>query len=238
MSLSKNIIKGGAGVTGSPLKFKSVAEERELIENRQRQSVPVDELEAIRRQAYEEGRAEGVQAGFAEGYQKGEAQGRVEAEEAVKSQHEELLRQEEQSLADFVVAMQTFADTAHESIRDWKAAEIEAHALMGIEIAKRAVGKELEVSKETLFELTKMALAELHQGLEFRILVNPSDTEVLNKRKQDIMEALSHVRGIDVVADQTIKSGCMIESHTGTIDARIDAYLGRIAQAALREKAA
>lgn len=237
MSLSKNVIKGGA-VVSSPLRLKSVAEERELIESRQRQSVPVDELEAIRRQAFEEGRAEGVQAGFQEGYQTGAVQGRAEAEEQVRMASEEILQREEQAVTDFVNALQAFADSAHDAIREWRAAEVEAHALLGIEIARRAVGKELEASKESLIELTKQALAELHQGLEFRILVNPSDTEVLSRRRQEIMEALSHVRGIDVVADTTIESGCMIESHTGTIDARIDAYLARIAGAALKEKAA
>jgi flagellar biosynthesis/type III secretory pathway protein FliH len=185
---------------------------------------------------------EGRELGTGEGYRDGFAQGESEA----KTSHEaELARVQEAhstemtALEDrFREGMTKFIDDAYEALRHWQAETIEAHALFGLEVARRAVAHELHLSRQSALALAKEALGELHQGTEFRILVNPTDVSFLEGHRQELLESFAHVRGLEVIPDRTIDGGVIIESHSGTIDARVEAYLQRMAESALKGREA
>lgn len=185
---------------------------------------------------------EGRELGTGEGYREGFAQGEAEA----KASHEEQLgKMREEHAADmrsledqFREGMTKFIDDAYEALRAWQEETIEAHALFGLEVARRAVAHELHLSRQSALALAKEALAELHQGTEFRILVNPTDVSFLEGHRQELLESFAHVRGLEVIPDRTIDGGVIIESHSGTIDARVEAYLQRMAELALKTREA
>jgi flagellar assembly protein FliH len=211
---------------------------------------PEEEARKARAAGYEEGLAQGRERGLSEGRQKGHEegfqQGHGEGVSSARAEHEAALsqiRQEEaEALAkvrtDFEDSLRKFINDAYGAIREWKEESSQAHTHLGLEIARRAVMQELKLSRDSALALAKEALAELHQGVEFRILVNPADVAVVEGHRQEITEIFSHIRGLEVVPDRSIHAGVVVETQSGTIDARIEAYLQRMAEAALREREA
>ena len=182
-----------------------------------------------RREGREEARAEG----YAEGFEQGKAEAWAQLEEEIaqrKAEHEAQVQAELDSLK---AQIARFADDAHAAIRTFREESNEAHALFGLEVARRAVCQELKINKAAVLEIARSALTELHQGAEFRVLVSPAEVLELESHRQEIMETLTNIRGLDVVADRSIEAGCIVESHAGTIDARVEAYLERMAEHAL-----
>lgn len=238
MSSSKNIIRSGASLPAYTSRMRTVEAEQKRMEDLNQKVDPSAELQKLRQEARDEGYRDGLQQGRQDGLAIGIQEGRADGFAAFREETEEELAKQRSATEAFAQKLEAFADSAFQAVREWKAEAEEAHAMIAIEIAERAVRQELSLSRESVVALAKEALAELHQGLEFRVLVNPSDVGEIEGRQKDILEALTHVRGIEVVADGSIKAGCMVESHSGAIDARIETYLQRIAEAALEGRAA
>lgn len=191
-------------------------------------------LQQGRRDGYKDGHQEGIENGYAEGQQLA----RQEADAYLAEQRALIDEERRAAVADVKKGAEQLADSVHEAVRQWRQEAVQAHALLALEIAHRAIGRELKMTRESVLEIARSAMDELHQGAEFRLLVNPIDVGFLEEHRQDITEVLTHVRGLEVVADRSIIGGCIVESHGGTIDARIEAYLMRMAEHALREEAA
>lgn len=100
---------------------------------------------------------------------------------------------------------------------------------MVMEIAEKVIGKELKTG--AVVGVVKKALRE-SVGQRLVIFVNPKDRALLERKQQDLMQAVDGCLGISFKEDATlVPGGCVIETEVGTIDARLDVQLAAIRQA-------
>ena len=179
------------------------------------------EISQLRENAVAEGRAEG----YSDGYQDGFDVGRSEGFDTAKAGYETEVAAARERLQQIVAA-------AERAIDEWHAAAAEHYAGIAFEIARRAVGAELQLSRESVIELAKEALAELRHGTSVRLRVNPGDAGMVLANRAQIQQAVAGIKDVEVVADESVVAGCQVESEFGLVDARVETYLDRIAQEA------
>ncbi|MBX3111477.1 MAG: hypothetical protein KF857_05645 [Fimbriimonadaceae bacterium] len=179
------------------------------------------EISQLRENAVNEGRA----AGYSDGYQDGFDVGRSEGYDIAKGSYETEVAAVRERLGQIVAV-------AERSVDEWHAAAAEHYAGVALEIARRAIGAELQLSRESVLELAKEALAELRHGTTVRLRVNPGDAEMVATNRAMIMQAVAGIKDVEIVADESVAAGCQVESEFGLVDARVETFLDRIAQEA------
>lgn len=253
MSWSKNVIKTGKSQGAwllpsleeadrqlrSDLAKKTAGEEPAPEPVKSHEQVAQEAKAKAQQAGFAEGKASGYKTGFQEGHAQGLSEGRSEGMEQIqaemaeeKARHAEALRQESEA---FAQKIREFTEKSYEELRKAKEEVLQSHVNFALEVARRTVQAELKQSPDAVLAIAQNALRELHQGTEFRVLVSPSDLEFLESNRQTILETLSHIRGLEIAPDRTIQGGCMVESESGTIDARIESYLTRMVQSVLKE---
>jgi|GEM_PF-1391016 len=184
--------------------------------------------------AYEEGQL----VGYSEGYSRGEAKGlevglATGASQAARG-YDEAHREQFEATAN---ALETLVSTAKAEIDTWFEEAEKRLAVLAIEIARRALVQELAMHEDAILEIARNVIAEATDSTHIRLRVNPGRVGHLEGRRHELIEALSHIRDIEIVSDSTIHAGCVLESDSGVIDARIEHYLHRLALEALGEAA-
>lgn len=170
---------------------------------------------------FDKAKLEGYEAGRNEGHADGIAVGRIQGWKEVRDS-------EEAMLAEFQGALQSVVQQTLESIENWYVTAEQSLTTLAIEIAKRAVCQELELSRQSVLEITKNALQEVRHGTSVRIRVNPIDSAILESKREQVLAAASCVRDIEIVSDGSINGGCIIDTDGGVIDSRIENFLERL----------
>lgn len=231
MSSSRNVIRT-PGQYGSFLdRLKSSHEVQESLPAYQNAR---EQIQVRYEEAYQTGLASGKSEGTRQGYDEGYKAGLVKAEAEIREQHEAALKSE---LESFTHDLSDFKSTAEQQMDAWYKEAEERLALLAIEIARRALGQDLALSQESVFETAKAVLQESIEGTEFRIRVNVAHAPLLDARKQDLIDAVPHARNIEVVSDPHIQGGCIVETGASSVDARIETYLDRLAESIRGEAA-
>lgn len=110
---------------------------------------------------------------------------------------------------------------------------------LAVKLAEKIIGKEIsgENSEAARVEIVANALrAARHQEM-LTVRVNAADLPLLEKMRDEKANAFGRAQLIDFVADQAVLTGgCIIESQSGTIDARVETQL-RILENALLARA-
>jgi len=183
-----------------------------------------DAAQRERERLLAEAHAEGYQSGFAQGLLDGAAQARKELEETVIAQ-----------IAAFAEALQAAHDRIEPAVAEFRVQEEEKLGLIGLVVAERLVRKTLENDRETALRIAREILADILPAREVRLRVNPFDLPLLEARKNELLEACSGLRGVEVIGDRTIAGGCVLDSDAGSVDARIEATLERMLRQATGE---
>jgi flagellar biosynthesis/type III secretory pathway protein FliH len=170
--------------------------------------------ELVRHQASAEsalaaGREEAYQRGLKDGNAAGEAYGKAIAE--AKAEHR--LQEIEASVRSRLDAVERSLDQV---FLDWEARILE----LSMAIARRIVGKACEVPGEAAVHVSRMALRKL--GSEARVVVrcHPADVTALERDKE--LWGSRGGRRVALEPDESVgRGGIVLETDTGTIDARI-----------------
>ena len=174
----------------------------------------------------EEGRAEGYEIGREEGLADGREIGRLEAFNKAKSDLDtKNLVQIEQFAQELGDSMRQF----QEQRAAWFEQAEQRLAGLAVEIARRAIARELESSRESIVELASQALNEVTDSGKVRLRVSPLDGSVMESRLTELKAAFSNLQDIEVVEDRGVAFGCRLETDAGMMDARVEDYLARIA---------
>lgn len=94
---------------------------------------------------------------------------------------------------------------------------------VALKAAKKIVGKEIELSENTIFDIVSNALKAVSQHKKITIYVNKKDLEPLEKNRSKLknlfesLEALSIRERTDVA-----RGGCIIETEVGIINAQLE----------------
>ncbi len=108
---------------------------------------------------------------------------------------------------------------------------------LAVKIAEKIIGREIESDEATRGEIVLTALRQARQQELMTVRVNVADLPLVEKMRERI-DAFGRARFLDFVADQAIKQGgCLIESASGTIDARLETQLRVFEKALLAQTA-
>lgn len=108
---------------------------------------------------------------------------------------------------------------------------------LSVKIAEKIIGREIESDETVRGEIVMTALRQARQQEMMTVRVNHADLPLVEKMRERI-DAFGRARYLDFVADQTIKEGgCLIESASGTIDARLETQLRVFEKALLAQTA-
>lgn len=103
---------------------------------------------------------------------------------------------------------------------------------LAVKLAEKIIGRELEQDENARGEIVINALRSARREEMLTVRVGSEDLAVLEEMREKI-DRFGRARYIDFVADQSVKKGgCIIESASGTIDARLETQL-RILENAL-----
>lgn len=180
----------------------------------------------------------------------------LNAEETARNVLREAGETAEMRVLDALEEAETIRREAYESGREEAAQEFlenilaakeqRLHALNSVErdvlklsvkIAEKIIGREIEADETVRGEIVLTALRQARQQEMMTVRVNHADLPLVEKMRERI-DAFGRARYLDFVADQTIKEGgCLIESASGTIDARLETQLRVFEKALLAQTA-
>lgn len=122
-------------------------------------------------------------------------------------------------------------------LRDTALAEVERDVLrLAVRLAEKIIGREIERDDATLADIVSSALRHARQHEMLTVRVNPSDLAAVQSRRERLDPA-GRVRFLDLVPDPRVEhGGCVIESESGTINARLETQL-RVLERALLARA-
>ena len=101
---------------------------------------------------------------------------------------------------------------------------------LALMIAKKIVGREVAVDREVVLSIVKVSLAKLHDRSVAEVHLNPEDLAYVQEHR----DKLAFRGALDLVEDPLVTvGGCLIQTETGDIDARIEAQFDEIAHGLL-----
>jgi len=90
-------------------------------------------------------------------------------------------------------------------------------------IATKIVGHEVTINKNVILNVLKQALKKIVDSDKIKIRVNPYDLHFLKTQNHQFAHLIDNMGRLSFEADDTILTGgCLIETNSGDIDARID----------------
>ena len=221
MCLFKRIIRSPELALGGSV-FDSVPSEQ-LDAARGR--IKYDPREELRKEA-ELLRSEAKAAGFAEGHLEGMEAGRIQGLElgrvAAFQQFEMELQAELTGLrSELEQAMQRLSSATEQF---YQQAENEL-ATVGSDVVERILQAELQLSHEAVVSIVRAAISDVSQSRSVKVRLNPFDSALVQKHRDEILHAFNGLQQIEVVDDPTIAGGCIVESDHGVVDATIQTTL-------------
>jgi flagellar assembly protein FliH len=135
-------------------------------------------------------------------------------------------------------AIETFREVA-QSIREQRRQLLEQAepelVRLAMTIAERIVHTEVTVNPNVVLENVRSALTRITSREVVTVRVNPADHDVIRQHR-DAIHASSDVEHLRIVEDQRVdRGGVIIETESGTIDAKISTQLKEAQRAILTE---
>ena len=178
----------------------------------------VEELEAMREAARQEGFAQGLEEGRAQGHAEGRAQGYAEGAEAGQREAAAELEQMRQVAASFGDAIAQADETIARDVLD-----------LALRLARGMVRTGFDVRPELILSVVRDAIDQLPVLQQPAVLtLNPLDAELV---RHGMAEELSK-GGWRIVENGAIaRGGCKVETATNQIDAQAAARWNRLTHA-------
>lgn len=102
----------------------------------------------------------------------------------------------------------------------------ETHQLIipvALTAAKKIVGREMELSEETIVDIVASNLKAVAQHKKITIYVNKKDLAILDQNKPRLRELFEHLESLSIRPRDDIQpGGCVIETEVGIINAQME----------------
>lgn len=159
------------------------------------------EADATRQRAYEEGFASGVRDSVAVA--------------------EELIRRLESDLAGLAEEKARLVD------------DVEPQVLkLCIEAVEKVIRHEIRTDPSVVMRVLKACLRRVKDFGDVSVRVSPQEIEYVKARREELEAAVEGARSLRLVSDRRVSpGGCVVESPSGTFDARIPTQIERISKA-------
>ncbi len=94
---------------------------------------------------------------------------------------------------------------------------------LALEVAKKIVHREVQVDREIIQTLVKVALSHVAVKSAVKVRLHPADYSYMLDHRADSPRSIENEGDLVLIADKTIeRGGCLIETECGDIDARIE----------------
>lgn len=94
---------------------------------------------------------------------------------------------------------------------------------VALKAAKKIVGREIELSSNTIVDIVANVLKAVSQHKKITIYVNKSDLEALEKNRNKLKDVFESLESLSIREREDVKQGgCIIETEAGIINAQID----------------
>lgn len=183
--------------------------------------IPIQEIFKIER-VYKEEKLKARQSGHDEGYQTGLNQGRAEG----RAQAEKVLQQLDRAIKDAVQQRETLLSEAKEKILD-----------LVIQISRKVTFDAITVDPETTLAMISGVIDTLIDRSKLKIKVNPDHLPIVEQNIERFMLGSATIKEISVEPDSRVRyGGCLIETPTGDIDARLESQFEVIEETILSDE--
>jgi flagellar assembly protein FliH len=201
--------------TDAPLKIdvdgtieQAMCEADEIRERAQQEAASILENAKLKSiEDCEQAKRSGFEQGFKEGYASG-----LEEAQKLAGQAQD--------------ALDSCRDTYD---RYLKKAEPKLLAL-ALEVARKIVGESLTYDPDLIFSMLRQGIEAIGDARKFSLHVNPQLVALLEGGKEKLQGQYSN-RSIEVIGDESISEGAVVETPTGHVDATLDAQITNIARA-------
>ncbi len=169
-----------------------------------RPGTPRGGIEDLEQQAYCRGLDDGVRSGFEQGEKAGSEAARQRLEHGLSS---------------CGIMLQEI-----EGLRRKAAAELETELVeLALAVARRIVSREIRMAPETVAGIVRQALNRLEHADRITIRLNPDDLKLLSELSPPLISGRAEAGRTVLEADAGItRGGCLIETDSGEVDARIE----------------
>ncbi|MBW3539662.1 MAG: hypothetical protein KY476_05275 [Planctomycetes bacterium] len=183
------------------------------------------EIDDLRGRVEQEAREAGRNAGLADAERQVAARTRAAAEESVAER-----------LGTVLPALQAAAAELAAERDRWLTEWEQAAVRLGVGIAEKLLRRRLDCDPDLALESLAGTLQLAAGSPRITIRLNPQDLASLGARTADITRTLSPSVDVELCPDESItRGGSVIETEHGTIDARLETQLDRIAGELLGE---
>jgi flagellar assembly protein FliH len=157
--------------------------------------------------------------------------------EAFEKGAEEERKQSDEDLAGICSALSE-AISVVSKLREKIVRESEDELLkLAFMVAKKIVRQEIKHDRRILAHLVSEALREFPEQHEIVVSLHPDDYKVISSNRELFLAGIGEDRQITLKPDETTTlGGCVVESSTGVIDARIEAQLDEIYKGLVEER--
>ncbi len=196
-----------------------------LARSRQQAQGVVAEAQRERERLLATASEEGRRAGFEEGLKQGRIEGRQAALDADAEEISRLVGVWEEAAARF------------EAQRDRLMGELRTDVLrLALAISERVVKRIVEIDEGLAAREVEAALSLVAANSRAVVAVHPDDRANVEGVVGGILRRFGRAGHVEVVEDPVVtRGGCVIRSARGSVDARVETQLQRIAQAVLGE---
>ncbi|MCH2145828.1 MAG: hypothetical protein MK082_11885 [Phycisphaerales bacterium] len=183
------------------------------------------EADALRASILEQARVEGEQAGREAGLEQGRTEGMERIIAEVLEPNRELFEQLgpawREQLAHFGREREQLLDDARRELLG-----------LALEIARRVTRRTVAFDESICAEQIAEAIELLGRPASLRISVSPRDHELIERALPGLLEEARVTEGVELLAtDEVQRGGCIVSTGEGTVDARMETQLTRIAEA-------
>ncbi len=133
-------------------------------------------------------------------------------ENAFKEGYEDGFKQWTEHLAQFEIKLEALHKEMQQAIIP-----------IALKAAKKIVGREIELSEDTIVDIVASNLKAVTQHKKITIYVNKKELDILEKNKPRLRELFEHLESLSIrPRDDVAPGGCIIETEIGIINAQME----------------
>lgn len=154
-------------------------------------------------------------------------------EEGLRAGREEGLRQAQTQVAEQLTVQQTRFQEVVDALVQALARERQATEDAALELALAALARILGEAPDAtrVAALVRQAGAQLRDPAQVRVRMAPADIELLKDTGIDPAALAPQAAEVQWVADPAVQGGCVLQTATGNLDARLHKQVGALADA-------
>jgi len=201
------------------LQSKKLFGEMPTLEGSGKQSFRLsDQIDTIKDTAFKQGYEAGYESGNLSGQAEGRKAGFQKAMTDVKTAR--IIE-----VAQFTADLETFRAEFLEAANDWAARTEKIVTELSMEVVQKILATELEINHQVALGICKEVLQNVTHAKNARILINPKDYALFESHRDEIIKQSRELKSIEIVEDNSIRSGVMVETESGIIDATVETRL-------------